>query len=106
MKWIPVLLILSLTAAVQAEPVEEYYQEVAKTVSLPYELEGLGPILDPSGREHYRFSRDERGQVLRVTHYNEKGEITDNAEGWADFHAFYDANGVVLSVGYYDTSGR
>lgn len=99
-------LFICFVSPARAQPVVEYYRQVTKTISLPYQLEGLGPLLEPAGREYYRFLRDERGQVLRVTHYNEKGEMTDTAEGWADFHAFYDAWGVFQSGAYYDVSGR
>lgn len=99
-------LVIGVSAVCRAEPVVEYYREVAAAVSLPYELEGLGPLLKPEGKEHYRFLRDERGRVLRVTHYNEKGQITDTAEGWADFHVFYEGDGVVKNGAYYRADGK
>lgn len=101
------LIAFLLSSSVWAEERVEYYRELTPTLTRPYHFEGLWPVLEPSNQAYYQFIYDESEKLLEITHFNEKGEIANNKEGWARYELSYDEQGrFAEGAFYYHKAGR
>lgn len=83
----------------------EFYKELAFSITQPQRLEGLWPLINPTGSQHYQFDFDEKHRLLRVTHFDEKGNLAVGEDGWAIFKLVYDEQGRILESSFHDNNG-
>lgn len=84
----------------------EYYKTVGYTLSFPYYYEGLYPLFNPKGEEHFVFHLDSRRWPLRIEYFDEKGKLSNSEEGWAKFELSYDQGGNLTETAFYNSKGE
>ncbi len=104
--WFVVLYPLSIVhSPLFAQQNAEYFKEIAYTQSKPHYFEGLWPLLNPKDQNHYQFVYNEKHQMLKVSHFNEKGILSPGSDGWAVYQLTYDAEGRVVEASFHKPSG-
>lgn len=104
-KWIVLSALLFFSPPAKGEMIE-FYKDLGKTVSFPYYYEGLEPVATPAGRDHFAFTLDARRYPTQITHYNRRGELSNNKEGWALLKISYGSDGRLVEGVFYNAKGK
>lgn len=100
------LLTLALGMQGYAQTEVKYFKELGRIWSTPHRFEGLWPVLDPKGVDHFQVDRDARFRLVQIAHYNEKGKLTEWDDGWAAYQLKYDSAGRLVEAAFYRADGK
>lgn len=103
--FLTVLVFFLVSSAAFADNKTEHFKELGLTQSKQHYFEGLWPVINPKSQDHYQFITHGKQQLLKVSHFNEKGELSSGLDGWAIYQLTYDEEGRVIESSFHKPSG-